>query len=123
MPTGASAWKVSVTGGSLRTLWTGIASPPTQPMPEAEGLWLSLKAAPAGWSPEGGQTPFDQRMGCSHSTVYRRTSPSISQGGGLWGPLMCALGPQRAPPSKPAEVSGSPSEDMSGLGEMADPLP
>lgn len=37
MPTGASAWKVSVTGGSLRTLWTGIASPPSLPMPVGWG--------------------------------------------------------------------------------------
>lgn len=37
MPTGASAWKVSVTGGSLRTLWTGIASPPSLPVPVGWG--------------------------------------------------------------------------------------
>lgn len=36
---------------------------------------------------------------------------------------MYALGPQIPPPSELAEMGGSPSEDASGLGEMADPLP
>ena len=79
-PAEASAWSVSVTGGSLRTLWAGVASPPSLPMPVgwgplAEPQRLLLLAGPL-------------KVGRHLLTSVRDVHPALSAEGPVPGPLI-----------------------------------
>ena len=79
-PAEASSWSVSVTGGSLKTLWAGVASPPSRPTPArwgplAEPQRLFLLAG-------------HLKVGRHLLTSVRDVHPALSAEGPVPGPLM-----------------------------------